>query len=81
MTQNNKKTLMIGGAIVLVSGIAYLVYKSKQNKLPIVVIDETKTTEEGATTPKSTKPNPFTQLVNNPLASSIGYTFGNTGFK
>ena len=82
MTQNTKTTLMIGGAIVLVSGIAYLVYKSKINKLPMVVNDGTETTEE-VTTVKSTKPNPFTQYVNNPLPPSIGYTFGgaNTGIK
>jgi hypothetical protein len=82
MTQNTKTTLMIGGAIVLVSGIAYLVYKSKINKLPIVVNDGTETAEE-ETTPKSINSNPFTLYVNNPLPSSIGYTFGsaNTGLK
>jgi hypothetical protein len=76
MTQNTKKTLMYGGAIVVVSAIAYAIYQSKKSKLDLVdnariTNDETPTPE----VPKSTKPNPFTQYVNNPLPSSIGYTF------
>ena len=77
MTQNNKKTLMIGGAIVLVSVIAYAIYQSKKNKLPLV--DNARVNDEGGTaTPEATKPYVCTQYVNNPLPSSIGYTFGGT---
>ena len=74
MTQNTKKNLMYAGAIVLVSGIAYAIYSAKKSKLDLVdnarVNDDKNTTSE---VPKSTKPNPFTQYVNNPLPSSIGW--------
>lgn len=77
MTENTKKTLIYAGAIVIGSVIAYSIYKSKKNDLTLVddatVNDEETTTPEGT---KSTKSNPFTTLFNNPLPSSIGYTFG-----
>jgi hypothetical protein len=79
MTQNTKKTLMYGGAIVVVSAIAYAIYQSKKSKLDLV--DNARVTNDETLTPelpKSTKPNPFTQYVNNPLPSSIGYEFGST---
>jgi hypothetical protein len=74
MTQNTKKTLMYGGAILLVSVIAYAIYSSKKSKLDLV--DNARVTEDETPTPegtKSTKPNPFTQYVNNPLPASIGW--------
>ena len=45
----------------------------------MVVNDGTETAEEETTV----KSNPFTQYINNPLPTSVGYTFGgaNTGFK
>jgi hypothetical protein len=80
MTQNTKKTLMYGGAIVVISVIAYAIYSSRKSKLDLVdgarvTDDEETTVPEGTTAPKSTKPNPFTQYVNNPLPSSVGYKF------
>ena len=81
MTQNTKKTLMYGGAIVVISVIAYAIYSSRKSKLDLV--DGARVTEDETPTPevpKSTKPNPFTQLVNNPLPTSIGYTFGSANF-
>jgi hypothetical protein len=78
MTQNTKTTLIVGGAIVLVSVIAYAIYSSKKSKLDLV--DGARVNdEEGTTVPKgtnSTRTNPFTQYVNNPLPTSVGYTFG-----
>ena len=67
---------MYGGAILLVSGIIYAIYSSKKSKLDLV--DGARVTEDETPTPegtKSTKPNPFTQYVNNPLPSSIDYKF------
>ena len=83
MTQNTKKTLMYGGAIVVASVIAYAIYSSKKSKLDLVdgarvTEDEETTVPEGTTAPKVTRSNPFTPFANNPLPSSIGYTFGST---
>jgi hypothetical protein len=76
MTQNTKKTLMYGGAIVVVSAIAYAIYSAKKNKLPLV--DGARVYgNEDTTAPKETKLNPFSGMVKN-LPSSIGYTFGST---
>ena len=76
MTQNTKKTLMYGGAILLVSVIAYAIYSSKKTKLYLV--DGARVTDDETPTPEVPKPNPFTQYVDNRLPSSIGYTFGSS---
>lgn len=76
MTQNTKKTLMYGGAILLVSVIAYSIYSSKKNKLDLV--DGARVTEDETPTPEVPKTNPFDSFLSNPLPSSIGYTFGST---
>jgi hypothetical protein len=76
MTQNTKKTLMYGGAIVLVSGIIYAIYSSKKSKLDLV--DGARVTEDETPTPEGTKSNTFTPFATKPLPSSIGYTFGST---
>ena len=76
MTQNTKKTLMYGGAIVVVSVIAYAIYSSKKNKLDLV--DGARVTEDETPTPEVPKANPFTPFATNPLPTSIGYTFGST---
>jgi hypothetical protein len=83
MTQNTKKTLMYGGAILLVSVIAYAIYSSKKTKLYLVdgarvTDDEETTVPEGTTTPKSTRSNYFASLLQNPLPKDIDYTFGST---
>lgn len=72
MTQNNKKTLMYAGAIVLVSGIVYAIYSAKKNQLALVDNARVNTNEETAI-PEVTKTNPFTSLVKNPLPSSIDW--------
>ena len=77
MTQNTKKTLMYGGAILIVSVIAYAIYSSKKSKLDLV--DGARVTEdEGTTVSEGTKSNPFTPFATKPLPPSIGYTFGST---
>lgn len=88
MTQNTKTTLIVGGTIVLVSAIAYGIYSSKKSKLDLVDgarvnTEDGSTTPEGTTTPNSTRANYFASLLQNPLPTSVGYTFGsaNTGFK
>ena len=84
MTQNTKKTLMYGGAILLGSGIAYAIYKANKNKLPLVdgakVTDEETTVPEGTTAPKSTRSNYFASLLQNPLPSSIDWKPENFGY-
>lgn len=82
MTENTKKTLIYAGAIVIGSVIAYSIYKSRKNDLNLVNIEKLNA-EDGKTTPegtKSTKSNPFTQYVNNPLPSSIGWKPENFGY-
>jgi len=79
MTENTKKTLIYAGAIVIGSVIAYSIYKSKKNDLNLV--DDARVTNDETPTPEITKSNPFTQYVNNPLPSSVGYTFGSIGLK
>lgn len=76
MTQNTKKTLMYGGAILLVSAIAYAIYSSKKSKLDLV--DGARVTEDETPTPEVPKAKPFDSFLSNPLPSSIGYTFGST---
>ena len=76
MTQNTKKTLMYGGAIVIVSVIAYAIYSSKKNKLDLV--DGARVTEDETPTPEVPKQKPFTTFDLTTLPSSIGYTFGST---
>lgn len=83
MTQNTKKTLMYGGAILLVSVIAYAIYSSKKSKLDLVdgarVTDDKETTvPEGTTPPKSTRANYFSSLLQNPFPKDIDYTFGSS---
>ncbi len=80
MTENTKKTLIYAGAIVIGSVIAYSIYKSKKNDLNLENIEKLNA-EDGKTTLEITKSNPFTQYVNNPLPSSVGYTFGSIGLK
>jgi hypothetical protein len=79
MTENTKKTLIYAGAIVIGSVIAYSIYKSKKNDLNLV--DDARVTNDETPTSEITKSNPFTQYVNNPLPSSVGYTFGSIGLK
>jgi hypothetical protein len=78
MTQNTKKTLMYGGAIVLVSGIIYAIYSSKKSKLDLV--DGARVTKDETPTPEGTKSSTFTPSVfpTKPLPSTIGYTFGSS---
>jgi hypothetical protein len=76
MTQNTKKTLMYGGAILLVSVIAYAIYSSKKSKLDLV--DGARVTDDETPTPEVPKSNPFTTFANNTLPTSIGYEFGST---
>lgn len=73
MIQNNKKTLIYVGAIVIGSVIAYAIYSvNKKNKLELV--DDSKATDDEETpTSSPTKPNPFTQFLDNPLPKSIGF--------
>lgn len=78
MTQNTKKTLIYGGAIVVGAVIAYAIYSANKNKLPLV--DNARVTDDEETPiPEIKKANYFTSLLNNPLPSSIDYKFG--GFK
>jgi len=82
MTQNTKKTLMYGGAIVVVSIIAYAIYSFKKSKSDLVdgakvTDDKEKTVAEETTDPK-TRSNYFASLLQNPLPKDIGYTFGST---
>ena len=75
MTQNNKLLLMYGGGAVLVIGVAYWIYQTKKNQLPLIDNARVYNNDETPTpdAPKSTKPNPFTSLVKNPLPSSIDF--------
>lgn len=72
MTQNTKLALIYGGGIVFASAFAYWIYSMKKNK-PTIVKNETVEEVEQTPTTKTTKPNPFTQLLNNPLPTSIGW--------
>jgi hypothetical protein len=85
MTQNTKKTLMYGGAIVVVSAIAYAIYQSKKSKLDLVdnakVTDDKQKTVAEETTDSKSRSNYFASLLQNPLPKDIDYKFGNTGFK
>lgn len=79
MTQNTKKTLMYGGAIVVASAIAYAIYSSKKSKLDLV--DNARVTEDETPTPevpKSTKANYFASLSDKPLPTTIDYKFGSS---
>lgn len=79
MIQNNKKTLMYAGAIIIGSGIAYAIYSSRKNKLPLV--DNARVTEDETPTPevpKSTKANYFASLSDKPLPTTIDYKFGSS---
>jgi hypothetical protein len=85
MTQNTKKNLMYGGAIVVVSAIAYAIYQSKKSKLDLVdnakVTDDKQKTVAEETTDSKSRSNYFASLLQNPLPKDIDYKFGNTGFK
>ena len=76
MIQNNKKTLLYAGAIIVVSAIAYAIYQSKKSKLDLV--DNARVTNDETPTPEVPKASPFTTFANKPLPSSIGYEFGST---
>jgi pantothenate kinase type III len=83
MTQNTKKILIYGGAIIVGSGIAYAIYKANKTKLPLVdgakvTDDEETTVPEGTTPPKSTRANYFSSLLQNPFPKDIDYTFGSS---
>jgi hypothetical protein len=72
MDKSTKLYLMYGGAVVVASVVFSFFYtknrlKSKANE---VVSDS-----EETPTSIPTKPNPFTQYVNNPLPTSIDYKF------
>jgi hypothetical protein len=81
MTQNTKLALIYGGGIVFASAFAYWMYTIKKNKASVAdnaIVDNF--VEQSTPTP--TKPNPFTEMLKNPLPSSIGfkpkeYTFNN----
>ena len=83
MTQNSKLALIYGGGIVFASLFAYWMYTIKKNKASVAdnaIVDNF--VEEPTPKTEPTKPNPFTQMLNNPLPSSIGfkpkeYTFNN----
>jgi hypothetical protein len=72
MTQNTKLALIYGGGVVFASAFAYWMYTIKKNKASVAdnaIVDNF--VEQPTPTP--TKPNPFTEMLKNPLPSSIGW--------